>query len=76
LEDFQQILLPYLEAELSNRTDELVFNKHTDYERGIVQGKAQALWAIINLPNELRELKSLEELHEQRMKEMYVSEEG
>lgn len=45
-----------------------MFNKHTEYERGIAQGKAQVLYAIINLPDELRQLKSIEELQEHREK--------
>jgi hypothetical protein len=73
LEDFKELLLPYLEAELSNRTTELIFDKHTDYERGLLQGKAQALFAVINLPRELQDLKSMEELQEKRNKEMLES---
>jgi hypothetical protein len=50
--------------------EELVFNKHDDFDRGLLQGKAQALYAIINLPQELKDLKSLEELEAKRQKEM------
>jgi hypothetical protein len=50
--------------------DELLFEKQEDFERGLIQGKAQALYAVINLPSELRELKSLEELQEQKLKEL------
>jgi hypothetical protein len=74
LEDFQQLLLPYLLAELDNRSSELIFEKHDEYERGLIQGKAQALHAIINLPDELRELKSLEELQKAKLEEMRYAE--
>jgi hypothetical protein len=65
----------YLEQELANRSNELVFDKHTKYERGLIQGKAQALYAIIHLPDELYELKSLEEINEQKLKELRTEEE-
>lgn len=32
----------------------------------MIQGKAQALYAIINLPEELRDLRSMEEIEEKR----------
>lgn len=57
-------------AELSNRTDELLFGKHSKYERGVIQGKAQALMAIINLPDELQQLKSIEDIEKQRREQM------
>lgn len=42
---------------------ELVFNTfETIEDRGVTRGKAQALYAIINLPNELRELKEYQEV--------------
>lgn len=69
-EDFQQLLLPYLEAELSNRMEELLFNKYDGKERSLIQGKAQALYAIIHLPEELKELKSIEEQEEEMLKKL------
>lgn len=41
--------------------EELLFNKMDESERAITQGKAQALHAIIHLPDELQTLKSIEE---------------
>ena len=73
-EDFQLILLPYLRAELSNKQTELLFENHSDYERGLIQGKAQSLYAIINLPNELREMKSFEELQQKAIKDLKYEE--
>jgi len=46
----------------------LIFDKGSDYERGLLQGKAQALHAVITLPEELKELKSIEELELERQK--------
>lgn len=70
-EDFRLLLLPYLEAELSNRIEELLFNKMNEAERALVQGKAQALYAIIHLPEELYQLKSLQEQESTKMQDLY-----
>jgi hypothetical protein len=41
--------------------DDLLFSKLDETERALTQGKAQALHAIIHLPEELMQLKSIEE---------------
>jgi hypothetical protein len=40
----------------------------------LIQGKAQALHAVINLPQELRELKALEEIQSEKLKELKYEE--
>lgn len=70
LEDFRLILLPYLQAELSNRLEELTFNKYSKSETRYIQGKAQALHAVINLPQELKDLKSMEEQEDEMLKKI------
>lgn len=46
-----------------------MFGAYDDYKTGLVQGKAQALYAVINLPQELRSLKAMEDLQKQKLKE-------
>jgi hypothetical protein len=58
-------------VELSNKVDDLIFNKHDEYERGKIQGSAQTLHNVIHLPQELKELKSMKEIEEKRRREMY-----
>jgi hypothetical protein len=68
--DFQTLLLPYLNSELANRSTELVFDTFkTEEERGVCRGKAQALYAVINLPDELKQLKSLQDISEHKKAE-------
>lgn len=55
--------------------EELLFNKMDEVERALIQGKAQALYAIIHLPEELLQLKTMREqedaMMQQRMSEQY-----
>lgn len=50
--------------------EELLFNKYDLGDRELVQGKAQALYAIIHLPEELRDLKSIEEQEAEMLKKI------
>lgn len=50
--------------------EELLFNKYSGKERAIIQGKAQALYAIIHLPEELKSLKTMEEQEEEMLKKI------
>lgn len=47
--------------------EELLFNKYTKTERALIQGKAQALYAIIHLPEELLTLKSIREQEDEML---------